>query len=204
VSGADEQQRNTGGRRGWWLVGLLALSGTAVGAFAGKSIDPDVSELAPSLAVAGFGLGGLIGLLLLAPVGVWRAWRRRAHRRATRPEPEPESPELWHAADPDDEAAPELSEAPRPTEPERGEEQAQAPAERPEPEIAEEPAAEHPEPEDEPDEPEDPPPPEGGEPGWYEVPAGEGVRRYWDGQAWTGHLWRGREREPTRKGRHRR
>src|SRR4051794_15016334 len=88
VSGAKEQQRETGSRRGWWLVGLLAVSGAAVGAFAGHRLDPDVSELAPSLAVAGLGLGGLVGLFLLAPVGLWRAWRRRrARRRAGTLEP---------------------------------------------------------------------------------------------------------------------
>ena len=85
MSGADEQQRDPGGRRGWWLVGLLAVIGAAIGAFAGSRLDPDVSELVPSLAVAGLGLGGLIGLLLLAPVGVWRAWRRRARRREAEP-----------------------------------------------------------------------------------------------------------------------
>src|SRR3954465_2149699 len=76
VSGANEQQREKRGRRGWWLVGLLAVSGAVVGAFAGHRLDPDVKELAPSLAVAGFGLGGLVGLFLLAPVGGGRAWRR--------------------------------------------------------------------------------------------------------------------------------
>src|SRR4051794_25647557 len=103
------QQRETGGRRGWWLVGLLAVGGAAVGAFAGHRLDPDVSELAPSLAVAGFGLGGLVGLLLLAPGGLWRAWRGgRARRRAATPE-RPDLPAgrgLWPTAGAEGEAAP--------------------------------------------------------------------------------------------------
>ena len=108
VSGANEQQREKGGRRGWWLVGLLAVSGAAIGAFAGHRLDPDVRELAPSLAVAGFGLGGLVGLFLLAPVGGWRAWRRwRARRRmATSAHPDmPDGPGLWHSADVEREVA---------------------------------------------------------------------------------------------------
>src|SRR3954470_22653326 len=101
VSGAKEQQRETGSRRGWWLVGLLAVSGAAVGAFAGYRLDPDVTGLAPSLAVAGFGLRGLGGMLLLAPVGLWRAWRRRrARRRAATPERPgvSDGPGLWQTA----------------------------------------------------------------------------------------------------------
>src|SRR3954452_5231314 len=109
VSGANEQQRETGSRRGWWLVGLLAVSGAAVGAFAGHRLDADVSELTPSLAVAGFGLRGLGGLFLLAPVGLWRAWRRRrARRRAATPaHPDmPAGPGLWHTAGREGAAAP--------------------------------------------------------------------------------------------------
>ena len=143
MSGADEQQRDTGGRRGWWLVGLLAVIGAAAGAFAGYRLDPDVRELVPSLAVAGFGLGGLIGLLLLAPVGLWRAWRRRARRRAAAPERAdlPDGTGLWHTADPEREAAPAAAaelpgqavvEAPtaEETEPERPEEPAPGPGRR--------------------------------------------------------------------------
>lgn len=117
VSGADGQQRETSGRRGWWLVGLLAVGGAAIGAYAGHRLDPDVQELAPSLAVAGFGLGGLVGMLLLAPVGAWRAWRRRrARRAATSPDPAvPDSPQLWHSDDPA--AAAEPDPEPEPEEP---------------------------------------------------------------------------------------
>jgi hypothetical protein len=186
VGGADEQQRDTGGRRGWWLVGLLAVSGAAIGAYAGYRIDPDVSELVPSLAVAGFGLGGLIGLLLLAPVGLWRAWRRRARRRTAAPEraDQPDAAGLWRA----DEPEPEAEAAPAPV------------PEHPEPERAKsaEPQVTEPEPE-----PEAAPPP-GEEPGWYPDPAQDGLRRYWDGQAWTEHVWRGRAREQPRNARNRR
>src|SRR4051795_10228024 len=62
----------------------------------------------PLRAVAGFGLGGLIGLLLLAPVGLWRAWRRRADRRGAtgeRADP-PDGTGLWHTADAERDAAP--------------------------------------------------------------------------------------------------
>ena len=177
MSGAYEQQRDPGGRRGWWLVGLLAVIGAAIGAFAGSRLDPDVSELVPSLAVAGFGLGGLIGLLLLAPIGAWRAWRRRARRREAEPV---DPPDASHAADPEPQAAPPAVVAPvrEDTEPEPSE-------------VLE------PTPEPVPDEP---PPPEGEEPGWYVDPR-DGVRRYWDGQAWTGHVWRGRERARKQRSR---
>src|SRR4051794_6869087 len=139
VSGANEQQRDTGGRRGWWLVGWLALIGASAGAFAGHRLDPDVSALVPSLAVAGFGLGGLIGLLLLAPVGLWRSWRRRARRRVATPERAglPDGAGLWHTADPEREAAP-VAAAQMP-----GQSVIDAPAaEETEPERAEEPEAE--------------------------------------------------------------
>jgi Protein of unknown function (DUF2510) len=202
VSGADEQERDTGGWRSWWLVGLLAVIGAAAGAFAGYRLDPDVNALVPSLAVAGFGLGGLIGLLLLAPVGLWRAWRRWARRRVATPERAdlPDSPELWPTADPEGEAAP--AAAAEETELEQLDE-----AETPTPQVhleaepveAQESEADEPRPE-----PEEPPPPAGEEPGWYPDPAEDGLRRYWDGHAWTGHVWRGRTRERTRKARSRR
>jgi len=177
VSGADEQQRDTAGRRGWWLVGLLAVIGAAVGAFAGHRVDPDVKELVPSLALAGLGLGGLIGLLLLAPVGLWRTWRRWAHRRAaTRERAElPDGTGLWHTEDPGRESA------------------AGVPGDA----VVDVPLEKEPE-------PEQPPPPAGGEPGWYPDSADDDLRRYWDGQAWTGHVWRGRIRERTWKPRSRR
>jgi hypothetical protein len=214
VSGAYEQQRDTDGRRGWWLVGSLAVIGAAAGAFAGYRLDPDVRELVPSLAVAGLGLGGLIGLLLLAPVGLWRAWRRRARRRAAMPERAElsDGTGLWHTADPEREAAPAVAaelaglgavQAPttEETEPERSEElplasgaeeaETLTPQEQPESEReeVEDPSAEKPG-----LEPEEPPPPAGEEPGWYLDPK-DGVRRYWDGHAWTGHVWRGRTRK---------
>ena len=207
MSGANEQQRDTGGRRGWWLVGLLAVSGAAVGAFAGYRLDPDVSELVPSLAIAGFGLGGLVGLLLLAPVGLWRAWRRWARRRAATSKRAdlPDATALWHTTDPEHEAAPDsATELPR-----HGAVEAPT-ADRTEPERHDEPTpladaeeARALTPEKQP-EPEEPPPPAGAEPGWYPDPARDGLRRYWDGHAWTGHVWRGRAPERTRKARDRR
>ena len=48
-----------------------------------------------------------------------------------------------------------------------------------------------PEPEPEPPPPAEPEPPPGdGEPGWY--PLDDGTRRYWNGTAWTTHVWRER------------
>ncbi|WP_037499938.1 DUF2510 domain-containing protein [Solirubrobacter soli] len=211
---ADEQQRDTGGRRGWWLVGVLALSGAAIGAYAGNRIDPDVSGLVPSLAAAGFGLGGLIGLLLLAPVGLWRAWRRWARRRAAESQhaESPENVALWHSDGPEREVA--SSE-----QPERGGIEAPAVMQSdPEPTLAAEakaPAAQG-QPASEAGEPlepattnpglesERPAPPAGREPGWYPDPALDGERRYWDGESWSEHVWRGRARERTRKARNRR
>jgi uncharacterized protein DUF2510 len=43
-------------------------------------------------------------------------------------------------------------------------------------------------------------PPQGDRaPGWYADPRDSGARRYWDGESWTEHLWRDRER-PGRAG----
>jgi hypothetical protein len=113
------------------MTGTLALAGAAAGGVAGYMATPDITGVIVSLAVAGFGLGGALGVLF---AGGWRS-------------PKP----------------------PKPVE--------QAPPPPPEPE---------PEPEPEPD----PPPPDGGEPGWYAVP--DGTRRYWNGEAWTTHVWRER------------
>ena len=40
--------------------------------------------------------------------------------------------------------------------------------------------------------PPSPPPPPSGAPGWYADPAGEPRQRYWDGSAWSDHVWRPR------------
>src|SRR3954469_16918115 len=223
VSGANQQQRETGSRRGWWLVGLLAVSGAAVGAFAGDRLDSDVNELTPSLAVAGLGLGGLVGLFLLAPVGLWRAWRRRRARRrmATSARPDmPDGPGLWHSADAAREAgsagaaeAPGrvVVEAPAgetepvlPGEPASGPGAEEAAALAPQQRESEREQAEEPAPGTAGLEPEEPAPPAGEEPGWYPDPARDGLRRFWDGHAWTGHVWHGRTPERARKARSRR
>jgi hypothetical protein len=41
-------------------------------------------------------------------------------------------------------------------------------------------------------EPEPPPPGPDAPPGWYPDPDGAGSQRYWDGSAWSGHVWRAR------------
>ncbi|MDA0166725.1 DUF2510 domain-containing protein [Solirubrobacter ginsenosidimutans] len=43
----------------------------------------------------------------------------------------------------------------------------------------------------------EPPPLEDAEPGWY--PLADGTRRYWDGSAWTDHVWRERAASGTRR-----
>src|SRR4051794_21962191 len=61
---------------------------------------------------------------------------------------------------------------------------------RPAAEVPPEPvavAAPEPEPEPEPPPPPPPPPPENEEPGWYTW--ADGSRRFWDGEAWTEHVW---------------
>jgi hypothetical protein len=189
--------------------------GAAVGAFAGYRLDPDVKELAPSLAAVGLGVGGLLGFLLLAPVGVWHAWRRRARRRTAAPGRTDRSDDtgLWHTADPEGEAppaaveelptvnAPAIEETePKPPDDPSGVDEASAVT------VQERPEQEREEGEDRPPDvpgPEVHEPPPGEEPGWYPDPR-DGVRRYWDGHAWTGHVWRGRTSDRTRKTRGRR
>ena len=118
--------------RRWMMTGTLALTGAVAGGVAGYLLTPDITGVIASLAVAGLGLGGTLGVLF---AGGWRS---------------PKAPKL-------------VEPAPPPPEPE-------------------------PEPEPEPDP--DPPPPDGGEPGWYAVP--DGTKRYWNGEAWTTHVWRER------------
>jgi hypothetical protein len=115
------------------MVGTLALAGAAGGGVAGYLLAPEITGVIVSLAVAGFGLGGALGVLF---GGGWRSPKPPAEPAAAEPPPPPPEPE------------------PEP-EPER-----------------------------------DPDPPEDGEPGWYTVP--DGTRRYWNGEAWTTHVWRER------------
>jgi hypothetical protein len=62
-----------------------------------------------------------------------------------------------------------------------------APAPAPQPDPEPEPEV-LPEPPPAPAEPD--PPPGDAEPGWYPLP--DGTRRYWNGTAWTTHVWRER------------
>ena len=60
--------RTSSGGRGRWLivVVVLGLAGAAAGAWAGRQVMPEEPAVAVSLAVAGFGLGGLVAMLGLA------------------------------------------------------------------------------------------------------------------------------------------
>ena len=147
------------------MIGTLALTGAAAGGVTGAVVSPDVTGVVASLAVAGFGLGGIVGTLFAG------GWRSSPDPPATAPEAHPEPGSL-----PEPEASP------------------------PEPEAPPEPRT----PPDIPPEPEtviaavpELPPPEDLEPGWH--PLADGTRRYWDGSAWTDHVWRERAAAGTRR-----
>jgi hypothetical protein len=144
------------------MIGTLALTGAAAGGVTGAVVSPDVTGVVASLAVAGFGLGGIVGTLLAG------GWRSSPGPPATAPEADPEPASL-----PEPEAPPEPRTPPdTPPEPE------------PEPETV---LAAVPE----------LPPPDDPEPGWH--PLADGTRRYWDGSAWTDHVWRERTATGTRR-----
>jgi hypothetical protein len=78
------------GTRRWVMIGTLALAGAAAGGVAAYIAIPDVAGVVASMAVAGFGLGGILGTLF---AGGWRSPREpgvAAPAPAPEPEPEPE------------------------------------------------------------------------------------------------------------------
>ena len=56
-------------RRQWLVIVIVALLGAAGGAYLGDRVAPDVVGVLASLAVVGFGLGALVGVILS---GWWR------------------------------------------------------------------------------------------------------------------------------------
>jgi hypothetical protein len=77
------------------MVGTLALTGAAAGAIAGYVVIPEVVGVVASFAVAGFGLGGILGTLFAG------GWRSSPAPVAAAPEPEPEpEPEPRPAPEP--------------------------------------------------------------------------------------------------------
>jgi hypothetical protein len=78
--------------RRWLMVGTLALAGAVGGGVGGYLIAEDIPGVVASLAVAGFGLGGVIGTLF---GGGWRSSKppRPATPEPPPPEPPPPDPE---------------------------------------------------------------------------------------------------------------
>ena len=80
--------------RRWVMIGTLALTGAAAGGVAGYVATPEIVGVVASLAVAGLGLGGALGVLFAG------GWRRPPQPAAAAPEadaepkpdPEPEPP----------------------------------------------------------------------------------------------------------------
>jgi hypothetical protein len=64
------------------MTGTLAVVGAVGGGVAGHALAPDVQGVVASLALAGFGLGGMIGVIF---GGGWRS-----PKPAVEPQPEPE------------------------------------------------------------------------------------------------------------------
>ena len=70
------------------MIGTLAVTGAAAGAVVGYIAIPEVVGVVVSLAVAGFGLGGILGTLF---AGGWRsAPKPSAAASPPQPDPEPE------------------------------------------------------------------------------------------------------------------
>jgi hypothetical protein len=70
--------------RRWVMIGTLAVTGGAAGGVAAYIATPEIVGVVVSLAVAGFGLGGAIGVLFAG------AWRSPPRPEAAAPEPEPQ------------------------------------------------------------------------------------------------------------------
>lgn len=95
-----------GETRRWVKIGTLALTGAAAGGVAGYFATPDIVGVVVSLVVAGFGLGGVIGVLFAG------GWRSPPKAQAAAPEPQP---------DPEPEPEPEPEPSPEPPPPDGAE-----------------------------------------------------------------------------------
>jgi len=71
------------------MTGTLALAGAAGGGVAGYMLAPDITGVVASLAVAGFGLGGVLGTLF---GGGWRSPKPAQPVASEPPPPEPPPP----------------------------------------------------------------------------------------------------------------
>jgi hypothetical protein len=72
-----------GGRRTLVMTGTLAVVGAAGGGVAGYLLAPDIPGVIASLALAGFGLGGAIGVIFGG------GWRKPKPLVEAAPQPEP-------------------------------------------------------------------------------------------------------------------
>jgi hypothetical protein len=91
------------------MTSTLAVVGAAGGAVGGHMLEPDVPGVVASLAVAGFGLGGALGVVF---GGGWRSPKLQA----AAPEPEPE-PVVEEPPEPEMGPEPELPPPPEGSEP---------------------------------------------------------------------------------------
>jgi hypothetical protein len=94
------------------MIGTLALTGAVAGGVAAYILIPDVVGVVASMALAGFGLGGILGTLFS---GGWRSPKPAVPAAPPDPEPEPE-PEVETEPEPAPEEA-----AAEPPPPEGGE-----------------------------------------------------------------------------------
>ena len=95
------------------MTGALAVVGAAGGGVAGYLVAPDIPGVVGSLALAGFGLGGALGVIF---GGGWRKPKEEREReRERKQEPIPEAP-------PEPAAVVEEPEPPPPPPPPEGEE----------------------------------------------------------------------------------